>query len=123
MSLWVGSARGPPPKAHQQCGGYLLLCTYLDEVGSCLETPPRSALAGSGLCEGKHVRARGGGGEQPSALSPAPTVTGWPRTPLPEAQTGQCSGLLYPGLRPLGRGQSKQLLRSKHLSGAGKALT
>lgn len=49
-----------PPKAHQQCGGYLLLCTYLDEVGSCLETPPRPALAGSGLCEGKQVRTGGG---------------------------------------------------------------
>lgn len=49
-----------PPTAHQQCGGYLLLCTYLDEVGSCLETPLWPALAGSGLCEGKHVRAGGG---------------------------------------------------------------
>lgn len=44
----------------------------------------------------------GGSRKQSSALSPAPTVTGRPQTPLPEAQTGQCSGLLYPGLRPLG---------------------
>lgn len=35
------------PKAHQQCGGYLLLCTYLDEVRSCLESPLWQALAGS----------------------------------------------------------------------------
>lgn len=94
-----------PPRRQTSSGGLPAALHVSGRGGVPLGASPRQALAGSCPCKGKHVRAAGGGGcvgKQPSALSPAPTVTGWPQTPLPEAQTGQCSGLLYPGLRPLG---------------------